>query len=131
MGKEQQIWKNDDPAGGPLQVALMALGHVFINDVELTGEIASLVAGGPAVLEKDFHSGSGQAHIDLLTGQLVGDTVVVEIDLHVVVDIDPSLLPLGEFITLRTDSELTTLSNFPGPAPAAQGIVPFFSKVTW
>jgi len=38
------------------------------------------------------------AHIDLLFDELIGDAVVVAVDLDVVVDVDPGLLPVCIFI---------------------------------
>ena len=43
---------------------------------------------------------AGEAHVDFAPDQGVRDGVVVALDLDVVVDVDPRLLPLGEHVAL-------------------------------
>jgi hypothetical protein len=50
------------------------------------------------VIEEDFDGGGGESHLDLLFDQLTRDAVVMAIDLHMIVDIDPSLFPFGKLI---------------------------------
>jgi len=50
------------------------------------------------VIEEDFDGGGGESHLDLLCDQLTRDAVVMAIDLHMIVDIDPSLFPFGKLI---------------------------------
>ena len=52
----------------------------------------------PAV--QALHGGGGETNIELSAHQGVGDGVVVPVDLDVVVDVDPDLLPLGEHVAL-------------------------------
>ena len=50
------------------------------------------------VIEEDFDGGGGESHLNLLFDQLTRDAVVMAIDLHMIVDIDPSLFPFGKLI---------------------------------
>ena len=58
------------------------------------------MAGDAPSAVQALHGGGGQAHVELAPGQSVRDGVVVPVDLDVVVDVDPDLLPLGEHVAL-------------------------------
>ena len=88
----------DDTGRGPLQVFLMSFGPVLGQGGESSRVITSGVTGHPAVFEEDFDGGGGESHLDLLFNQLTRDAVVMAIDLHMIVDIDPSLFPFGKLI---------------------------------
>ena len=49
---------------------------------------------------RGIHGGGGQAYVELAPDQGVRHGVVVALDLDVVVDVDPRLLPLGEHIVI-------------------------------
>ena len=58
------------------------------------------MAGDAVALVEQLHGVCAQAHVELLAGQDVGDGVVVACDLDVIVDVDPSAVPLGVDISL-------------------------------
>ena len=53
----------------------------------------------PAAVE-DFHHGTGVTRFHGLTRQLVGHAVVVPLDVDMVVDVGPDLLPAGKLVGL-------------------------------
>jgi hypothetical protein len=59
------------------------------------------VAGDTFPLGEEFHHGGTEADVELLAHQCVGHGVVVAVDLHMVIDVDPGELPLRIFIGLR------------------------------
>ena len=59
------------------------------------------VAGDALAAVQALHGGGGQAHVELATDEGVRDGVVVVLDLDVVVDVDPRLLPLGKHVLLQ------------------------------
>ena len=63
--------------------------------------VTAQVRGDALVLEEHLDGGAGEAHLDDLTGQLVGNGVVVALDLDVVVDVDLGPAPGGELVALR------------------------------
>src|SRR5256886_14698701 len=54
--------------------------------------------GDAPAFEKLFDGGVGEADLDPLMHELVGDAVVVVLDEDVVVDVHAGVAPLGEFI---------------------------------
>jgi hypothetical protein len=58
------------------------------------------MAGHAFVLVEEFHDLRTQTHVELLLDQRIGHGVVVAFDVHVVVNMDPSVFPLGIFIGL-------------------------------
>ena len=85
----------DHARGGPFQV-LMFFGPVLGQGGVTAGRKTSGVSSDAAALEEDLNGGGGEAGFDLLVDTAVGNAVVVAVDLDVVVDVDPRLLPLGE-----------------------------------
>ena len=67
----------------------------------LTPAIAAEMAGDALAGMQDLHRRPGQPDVDLGPDELVGDAVVVVLDLDVVVDVHAGLLPLGELIALE------------------------------
>jgi hypothetical protein len=49
---------------------------------------------------EEFHDLRTQTYVELLLDQRIGHGVVVAFDVHVVVNIDPGVFPLGIFIGL-------------------------------
>ena len=49
----------DNPGGGPLQIALVAFGHVLGQGGKAALAVASWMAGDPLILEQDLHGGGG------------------------------------------------------------------------
>src|SRR3989442_1240893 len=62
------------------------------------GARASAMGGDAPAFEKQFDRGGGEADLDPLMHELVGDAVVVVLDEDVVVDVHAGVAPLGEFI---------------------------------
>jgi hypothetical protein len=60
--------------------------------------ITSGVAGHPAVFQEDFDGSGRQSHIHPFFNQLIREAIVVAIDLHMVVNIDPGFFPFGKLI---------------------------------
>ena len=55
--------------------------------------------GGDAFAElKDFDGGGGEASLQLLTGELIGNAVVMPVDLDVVIDVGADGFPIGHHI---------------------------------
>ena len=73
-------------------------GTVFGAGDEAAPAVAADVAGHPLMGAEDLHRGRRRPHLDLLVDQAVGHRVVVEVELDVVVDVDPGLLPGRELV---------------------------------
>src|SRR5262245_1204048 len=78
----------DEARGRPLQMVLVGLGHVSGVGGVTAAEGASAMDGHPLTAVEDLDGGGGQAGVDLLVQERVGDGVVVAVDLDVVVDVD-------------------------------------------
>lgn len=76
-------------------------GHVLPNCRVSALPLRSKVAGDPPVLVEHFDGGGGNASIQLPLGELVRDAVMVLVEAHVVIDVRPDLVPLGELVALR------------------------------
>jgi len=86
--------ETDDAEAG--SVALFRVGSVKENGLDqLAGLRTDHLGFGD---EARFHGPQGQADLDLLADEGVGDAVVVVVHLYVVVDVHPGLLPLGELV---------------------------------
>ena len=92
------------PAGealrGPAAHASVFLGHVLVGGGVTADERGAHVAGHALPAVQALHGVGGQACVELAPDQGVGDGVVMAVDLDVVVDVDPDLLPLGEHVAL-------------------------------
>ena len=80
---------------GPLGVLSVTLGHMLGLCAVAALVHRALVAGEPLVGVEAFDGARRQAHLQLLLHQLIGYRVVMPVDLDVVVDMPPGLLPLG------------------------------------
>ena len=78
----------------------MFLGHVLVGGGVATDERGAHVAGHALAAVQALHDVGGDARVELAPDQGVGNGVVVALDLDVVVDVDPNLLPLGEHVAL-------------------------------
>ena len=47
----------DNPGGGPLQISLVAFGHVLGHGGKAALAVASLMAGDSLIFEQDLHGG--------------------------------------------------------------------------
>ena len=75
-----------------------------------------------ALVEELHHLGA-QTHVKLLLDQRIGHRVVVAFDVHVVVNIDPGVLPLGIFIGLDGErSEGGTVKRLKKLLAGAKGV---------
>lgn len=61
-------------------------------------EVGADVAGHPLALVKAFHGVGGETGIQLAFDQQIGDRGEMAVDLDVVVDVHPYLLPLSEHV---------------------------------
>lgn len=78
----------------PLGMLAMALGHVLGLRAVPPFLLGAHMAGDPLVAVDALHGTRRQAHLQLLF-HLIGHRVVMPVDLDVVVDVHPVLLPLG------------------------------------
>ena len=87
----------DEAGGGPLQVALMGFGHVGgLGGVPAPHVVADMGGHALAAMEQ-LDRGEGQAGVDVLVDEGVGDRVVMPVQLDVVVDVDAGVdLPLAD-----------------------------------
>src|SRR4051794_30401929 len=77
----------NQPRRGPLQVRLMALGHVLMNGgVPISRRAAGMATDSLAVVEQ-FDRGCRVAGLQLLARELIGNAVVMAVDLDVIVDL--------------------------------------------
>ena len=58
------------------------------------------MTGHAFALVEEFHHVRTETHVELLLDQRIGYGVVVAVDFHMVVNIDPGKFPLGIFIGL-------------------------------
>src|SRR5487761_744144 len=79
-------------------MAAMRSRHVFALGGVLVGQVAAEVAGHPTPVMKDLHRAGGESGPTTFMGQLIGDAVVVAVDLDVVVYADRHLLPVRELV---------------------------------
>ena len=85
---------------GPPAHSPVFLGHVLVGGGVTALELGAHVAGHALAAVDALHGVGGDARVELAPDQGVGDGVVVALDLDVVVDVDPDLLPLGEHVAL-------------------------------
>ena len=85
----------DEPGGRPLAVLAMGLGHVGRDRGVAAPYPGADVAGDALALVEDLDGFAGEPGIELAFDQLIGHRVVVAVELDVVVDMDPDLLPFG------------------------------------
>ena len=90
----------DDAGRGPLEVFLMRFGHVLWQGGKSSWAMTSGMAGHPVVFAEDFDGGGSESEVDLFFDQRIRDAVVMAVDLHMIVDIDPGLFPFGELVGL-------------------------------
>src|SRR5207245_404924 len=76
--------------GRPLGVRPMRVRHVGGLGGVLAAAPASAMRGDAPAFEKQFDRGGGEADLDPLMHELVGDAVVVVLDEDVVVDVTPA-----------------------------------------
>jgi hypothetical protein len=81
-----------------MQISLMALWHMLFEGGKSPLLITSFVACQSSVLEEDLQRCGSDPDIHLLSDQLIGDRVIMVINLDMVVDIDPGFFPFGVFI---------------------------------
>ena len=78
----------------------MALRHVFGN-CGVTVGCGTAGMGGDALAAVEYFDGAGGVTgFELLTGELVGNAVIVPVDFDVIIDIGSDCLPFGHHIAL-------------------------------
>ena len=80
-------------------MGLVTLGHMFPIHGVLVARRASLVRGNAFAEMEDFNRGAGESRLHLLTGELVGNAVVMTVDFDVVIDVGADGFPTGNNIT--------------------------------
>ncbi len=93
----------NDSGGRPLEVLLMRFRPVFGQGGIASPTVASAMSGNPMPFEKDLSRGPRETNIHLFMDELIGNAVVVVIDLDVIIDIDPGFLPVGKDIGLSRE----------------------------
>src|SRR6185437_15079318 len=73
----------------PLEVSLMAFWHVLSNGRVPVGCRAAGMGGNALATMEHFNAGCGVTGLELLTGELIGNAVVMPVDLDVIIDIGP------------------------------------------
>ena len=99
--RPRRLGPRDEPRWRPLGVRPMGVRHVRRVGRVLGAPTAPAVRGDPPALEKDLDDGGGEADLDALMQELIGDAVVVVVDGDVVVDVDAGVEPVGELVAGR------------------------------
>ena len=79
----------------------VGVGHVLGDRVEATSSRQARVGGHAVRAEQHLHDARRRPRLDTLADELVGDGVVVVVDLDVVVDVHGAFLPLGHLVAVR------------------------------
>jgi hypothetical protein len=81
-------------------MGLVALGHVLGDGgMPVRNKAADMGSDAFAAME-NLHRAGGGAGFQLLPGELIGDAVLVSVDLDVIIDVGPDSLPIREDVTL-------------------------------
>jgi len=78
----------------------MGLRHMLFDRGVPPFEVTAAMEGDSLALEEGFHRRRGEANIEPLMNQLIGDTVVMMIHFDVVIDIDLVSAPLSENVAM-------------------------------
>jgi hypothetical protein len=84
----------------PLDVSLVALRHVLKNGRVAVGCRAAGMGSDTLAAMEYFDSGCGVTGIELLTGELIRNAVVVPVNLNVIIDVGPDCFPFGHHVAL-------------------------------
>jgi len=87
-----------DAFRSPVCIFLVSRRHMVRNGRVTAAGMGTQMGGHTAVLERNLDGMLGGPDIDLLANERVRDTVVMLVELDMVVNVDPGLLPHGEFI---------------------------------
>ncbi len=88
----------NQPRRRPLQMRLMALGHVLLNRGVPVSRGAAQMRGDALAEWKISTVRGGEARFQLLAGKLVGNAVVMTVDLDVIIDVGADRFPVGDHI---------------------------------
>ena len=110
----------------PGQVLLVALGTMLVDGSGFIGQGAADVRSHALATVEDLHRGQRRSDLHHLPGQHVGDAVVVEVDLDVIVDVDARRRPVLElkaFLRQRPQRRPVQFLKQAGPTtrPLAKG----------
>ena len=109
-GRPGLLGPPQQPTGRPLEMAAMGLGYrgpgrspgdplgMCRVGGEAPGAPAAEMAGNPPAAAEDLHCVRTQADLAALTGELIGNAVVMAVDLEVVIDADLRHLPDAELV---------------------------------
>ena len=90
----------NQPRRGPFEMRLMTLRHVFLNcGVVIRRETAQMRCDALTRME-DLDCCGGEARFQLLARKLVGNAVIMTVNLDVIIDGGPNRLPVGSDIAL-------------------------------
>ena len=89
-----------NPIDGPVSMAAMAGWHVIAKGGVPAVAARANVSGDPLAPGKDLDRARGDPGLYLLAGEAKGNAVEVLGDLDVIVEIDPTTLPLGVLVGL-------------------------------
>ena len=90
-----------EPLRRPLGLGAMALWHVLGHGGVAAASAAAGMAGHAPALVQKFHGIGRHSRLKLLFHQLIGDRVVVPVDLHVVVHVHAHRFPFGVLVGPR------------------------------
>ena len=79
----------------------VAGGHVCIERRKVADQVAAHMRGHPLAAVQQFHAGPGDAGIQALAYQRVGDAVVVAVNLNVVIHMHAYRLEGGHLVALQ------------------------------
>ena len=79
---------------------LVALGHVLRNRRVPVRRCAARMGGDALAAVEYFDGGRGVTGFELLARELIGNTVVMTVDLNVIIDVGPKRLPFRQDVAL-------------------------------
>src|ERR1700733_2527985 len=107
-------------------MSLVTLGHMFPIHGVLVGRRASPVRGNAFAEMEDFDRCAGESRLHLLTGELVGNAVVMAVDFDVVINVGADGFPTGDQVAFGGQRLESRLIHFykqrdAGTLPFAKG----------
>src|ERR1700692_96426 len=91
----------DQPRRGPLHVSLMALGTVVVKRRCRMRDEAAVMGGYPHAVIEDLHRARRVTRLQFHAHQLIRDAVIMPLDLNVIVNVRPDLLPMSKDVAFH------------------------------